>query len=63
MADAAYAIFNLPARSCTGNFFVDDTFLASRGVGDFSGYRIDPATDLRAGMFLREDDLPPPGRD
>ena len=29
MADAAYAIFNQPARECTGNFFIDDEVLAT----------------------------------
>src|SRR5690349_21486322 len=34
MADAAYAIFNRPSRSCTGNFFIDDEVLAAEGVTD-----------------------------
>src|SRR5579872_682394 len=32
MADAAYAVFSKPAREFTGNFLVDDTFLAENGV-------------------------------
>jgi citronellol/citronellal dehydrogenase len=35
MADAAYAILNLPA-STTGNFFIDDEVLAKVGVTDLS---------------------------
>jgi citronellol/citronellal dehydrogenase len=61
MADAAYAILTSPARDCTGNFFIDDTLLSERGVVDFGHYRIDPDKAPRNGMFLRDDDLPPPG--
>jgi citronellol/citronellal dehydrogenase len=39
VADAARAIFDRPARECTGNFFIDDEVLAAEGVSDFSGYR------------------------
>jgi citronellol/citronellal dehydrogenase len=46
MADAAYAIFNTPARELTGRFLIDDTFLAERGVTDFERYRVDPAQPL-----------------
>ncbi len=31
MADAAYLIFQKPAKSFTGNFLIDDSFLAARG--------------------------------
>lgn len=61
MSDAAYAVFNRPARECTGNFFIDDTLLASEGVKDFSGYKIDQKASPRQGMFLFDDDQPPPG--
>jgi citronellol/citronellal dehydrogenase len=61
MADAAYAILTKPARECTGNFFIDDSFLAGEGVTDFAQYRVDPSVDPRKGMYLRDDDLPPPG--
>ncbi len=62
MADAAYEILTRPSRKCTGNFFIDDTLLAETGVTDFTRYRVDPTQPLRVGMYLREDDLPPPGR-
>ena len=39
MADAAYAIFHKPAKSFTGHFLIDDTFLAGEGVTDFEKYR------------------------
>ncbi len=38
VADAAYAIFNRPARACTGNFFIDEEVLRAEGVTDFSSY-------------------------
>ena len=38
IADAAYGILNKPARECTGNFFIDEAFLRSEGVTDFSIY-------------------------
>ena len=38
VADAAYAIFSKPARSCTGNFFIDEEVLRAEGVTDFSIY-------------------------
>ena len=61
MADAAYAIFNRPARSCTANFFIDDELLYADGVRDFQQYRVDPTTELRPGMFLPDDSRAPPG--
>jgi len=62
MSDAAYEILTRPSRECTGNFFIDDTLLAETGVTDFSRYRVDPLLPLRVGMFLSDDDLPPPGK-
>ena len=61
MADAAHAILTRSSRTCTGNFFIDDSLLAEEGVTDFSHYRIDPSVTPRAGMFLFENDHPPLG--
>lgn len=61
MADAAYAIFERPARSCTGNFFIDDTLLYDAGVRDFTPYKVDPTAGWRRGLFLPETDQAPPG--
>ncbi|MEW6451954.1 MAG: NAD(P)-dependent oxidoreductase [Pseudomonadota bacterium] len=58
MADAAYAIFNKPAREFTGRFLIDDTFLASEGVTDFEKYRAVPGEPLAGTFFVP--DLPPP---
>jgi len=62
MADAFHEIVTRPSRECTGNFFIDDTLLAEMGVTDFTKYRVDPTQSLRVGMFLADDDLPPPGK-
>jgi citronellol/citronellal dehydrogenase len=58
LADAAYAIFNKP-KSFTGNFLIDDTFLAGEGVTDFNQYRTDPSQPLQIDFFV-PDDMPPP---
>jgi citronellol/citronellal dehydrogenase len=52
MADAAYAILNMPSKSTTGNFFVDEEVLALAGVTDFSCYALDPSTPLQRDLFL-----------
>ena len=52
MADAAHAILLRDARSCTGNFFVDEDVLRTEGVGDFRRYAIDPAAELLPDFFL-----------
>jgi citronellol/citronellal dehydrogenase len=60
LADAAYAIFNKP-KSFTGNFLIDDTFLAGEGVTDFDQYRADPTQRLQIDFFVPDDVPPPPG--
>jgi citronellol/citronellal dehydrogenase len=59
MADAAYLVFQKPAKSFTGNFLIDDTFLAGQGVADFEKYRVDASEPLVPMVFV-PDDLPPP---
>jgi citronellol/citronellal dehydrogenase len=59
LADAAYAIFNKPARAFTGRFLIDDTFLAEEGVTDFERYRVDPSVPLALDFFV-PDGIPPP---
>jgi citronellol/citronellal dehydrogenase len=58
LADAAYAIFGKP-KTFTGNFLIDDTFLAGEGVTDFDKYRADPTQRLQIDFFV-PDDMPPP---
>src|SRR5260221_1013842 len=52
MADAAHAIFNRPAKTCTGNFFIDDEVLAAEGVTDFDQYAVSPGTKLMPDFFV-----------
>jgi citronellol/citronellal dehydrogenase len=61
MADAAYAIFHKAAKSFTGNFLIDDSFLASEGVTDFEKYRVDPSQELAPTFFVPDAPPPPPG--
>jgi citronellol/citronellal dehydrogenase len=60
MADAAYLIFNKPARDFTGNFLIDDIVLYEAGERDFDKYRVDPTHDLGGGDYMIPDDMPPP---
>jgi citronellol/citronellal dehydrogenase len=59
LADAAHAIFLKPAKDFSGNFLIDDTFLAGEGVTDFDPYRVDPSRPLAPDFFV-PDDMPPP---
>jgi len=61
VADAAYAIFQKPARTFTGNFLIDDTFLYGEGERNFDKYRLDPDADLMPDFFVPDDAPPPPG--
>ncbi|MBI1250660.1 MAG: SDR family NAD(P)-dependent oxidoreductase [Alphaproteobacteria bacterium] len=61
MADAAYVIFNRPARECTGQFFIDDVVLHDAGVRDFDQYRVDATKDLFPDFFVPDDVAMPPG--
>jgi citronellol/citronellal dehydrogenase len=58
VADAAWYIFNRPV-SFSGNFLIDDVFLAENGVTDFDQYRGDPSKDLMPDFFVPEGPLPP----
>jgi citronellol/citronellal dehydrogenase len=60
MADAAYAVFQTPARELTGRFLIDDTLLAERGVTDFEQYRADPSEPLARDFFVPDDIAAPP---
>ena len=60
VADAAWHVLGKP-KSFTGNFLIDDTFLAENGVTDFDRYRVDPAKDLLPDFFVPDDSVPPEG--
>ncbi len=59
LADAAHLIFQKPAREFTGQFLIDDTFLAENGLTDFDRYRIDPTQDLQPDFFVPADSPAP----
>jgi citronellol/citronellal dehydrogenase len=61
IADAAYRIFQKPSREFTGNFLIDDTFLAAEGETDFDKYRVDPSQPLAPDFFVPEEMAPPSG--
>src|SRR6516165_1150698 len=61
IADAAYLVFQKPSRSFTGNFLIDDTFLAAEGITDFEKYRMDARQPLAPTFFVPDDAAPPPG--
>jgi citronellol/citronellal dehydrogenase len=61
IADAAYLVFHKPSRSFTGNFLIDDSFLAAEGVTDFEKYRVDPTQPLAPTFFVPDEPPPPPG--
>jgi citronellol/citronellal dehydrogenase len=60
LADAAYRIFQKP-MTFTGNFIIDDTFLAQEGVTDFDQYRVNPSQPLQVDFFVPDNIPPPPG--
>ena len=60
LAEAACRIFQKP-KTFTGNFLIDDTFLASEGVSDFDQYRVDPSQPLQEDFFVPASSLPPAG--
>jgi citronellol/citronellal dehydrogenase len=58
LAEAAHRIFQKP-KTFTGNFLIDDTFLAGEGVTDFDRYRVDPSQPLQVDFFV-PDSMPAP---
>jgi citronellol/citronellal dehydrogenase len=54
LADAAWRIFHKPV-SFSGNFLIDDTFLAAEGVTDFDRYRVDATKPLQPDFFVPDD--------
>jgi citronellol/citronellal dehydrogenase len=60
LAEAAWRVFQKPAEF-TGQFLIDDTFLASEGVGDFDQYRVDASEPLQPDFFVPDETPPPQG--
>jgi citronellol/citronellal dehydrogenase len=60
LAEAACRIFLKP-KNFSGNFLIDDTFLASEGIHDFDQYRVDPSQPLQVDFFVPDSSPPPTG--
>ena len=55
VSDAAHAILTRDARSCSGNFYIDEDVLTEEGVTDFDRYRTVPGDGpLETDLFLDE---------
>jgi citronellol/citronellal dehydrogenase len=52
ISDAAHAILTSDSRSCTGNFFIDEDLLRSRGVTDFDQYAMVPGVTPLPDYFI-----------
>ena len=52
MADAACAILTRDSRSCSGNFFIDESVLRQEGQTDFDHYAVQPGAPLMKDLFL-----------
>jgi len=52
VADAAHAILTSNSRETTGQFFVDEDLLRSRGTTDFSHYSLRPGAKLIPDLYL-----------
>jgi citronellol/citronellal dehydrogenase len=52
VADAALAILRREARTCTGNFFIDEDVLRAEGVTDLERYAVSPGEELMTDLFL-----------
>jgi citronellol/citronellal dehydrogenase len=52
VADAAYAILTSNSSEVTGNFFIDEELLKSRGVIDFDSYAQHPGNKLISDLYL-----------
>ncbi|MEP2943706.1 MAG: NAD(P)-dependent oxidoreductase [Hyphomicrobiales bacterium] len=59
LADAAHAMLMKNSKEFTGNFIIDDTFLAGEGVTDFDKYRVDGTVSLMPDFFVPADMTPP----
>jgi citronellol/citronellal dehydrogenase len=52
VADAAHAVLTRPARTTTGQFFIDEELLRAEGVTDFSRYATTPGEGLLPDLFV-----------
>jgi len=61
LADAALRIVTKDARTFTGHFLIDDTFLTEEGVTDLEQYSVQPGIPLLPDFFVPEAPAPPAG--
>jgi citronellol/citronellal dehydrogenase len=54
VADAAVEILKRPARTTTGQFFIDETLLQAAGALDLDHYAVHPGAPLQPDLFLPE---------
>ena len=52
MSDAAYWILTQDSRTCTGNFFIDESVLRNAGVTDLALYAVMLGVPLATDIFL-----------
>lgn len=52
MADAAHEVLTRESKTCTGNFFIDETVLRESGVTDMDQYAVDPGSELMPDFFV-----------
>lgn len=52
VADAAHAVLTRDAKTCTGNFFIDDEVLQAEGISQFDFYAVAPGNPLLPDIFL-----------
>ena len=52
MADAAHWILTQDAKTCNGNFFIDEDLLRQSGVTDFEHYSVVPGAKLLPDYFI-----------
>ncbi|MEE2567401.1 SDR family oxidoreductase [Hyphobacterium marinum] len=61
LADVAYRVLTKPAAEFTGNFLIDDSFLAAEGVTDLDQYSVEPGVELLPDFFVPDEPPAPPG--
>jgi citronellol/citronellal dehydrogenase len=52
VADAAYSILSSSSSEVTGQFFIDEDVLRSKGISDFSHYSLRPGANLIPDLYL-----------
>jgi citronellol/citronellal dehydrogenase len=62
LADAAYLMFQQPAKTFTGQFAIDDSLLYTLGgVTNFEPYRVNMSKPLASDFFVPDESVAPPG--